>query len=463
MHLEDKVAQLFVVSNRDADLFRFVRDVHVGGVIWFAATTAEVRETTAQLHALAKTPLLVSADLEAGLGMRFTDALWWPPAMAVAATGEPRFAYEMGRATALESRAIGVNHILAPVADVNTNRANPVINTRSFGEDPAVVSQYVDAFTRGVQDAGCLACAKHYPGHGDTRVDSHIALPVTDRYELAPFRAAIAAGVASIMVGHLAVPSLDPSGLPATLSKPIIDLLRREYDGLIVSDAFDMGGITNQFSPGEAAVRGIEAGLDQILCSPDPDAAIAAVIDAVRSGRVKIDEPLERVMAAKRRVESSLPVDEDHRAVAADIARRAVRVVRDRNGLLPLRGRNAAAVVVSDWPEENQLGDATRAFERVYTIDSTTASLDIDADVLVLMLALRAKSYAGRIALPPAARELAQRHGAKTVAIAFGSPYLIDELPEVSTFINAYGIQPLLQHAAMTELTTCAAPRSSSP
>ncbi|HET7437639.1 MAG TPA: glycoside hydrolase family 3 protein [Thermoanaerobaculia bacterium] len=456
MQLEDKVAQLFVVSNRDADVVRFVRDLHVGGLIWFAATTDEVATTTAQLQALAPEPLLVGADLEAGLGMRFTDVMWWPPAMAIAATGEPRYAFEMGRITALEARALGVHHVLAPVADVNTNRANPVINTRSFGEDPAVVSEYVAAFTRGVQSAGALACAKHFPGHGDTRVDSHIALPATDRYELAPFRAAIAADVASIMVGHLAVPSLDPSSLPATLSKPIIDLLRREYDGLIVSDAFDMGGITNQFDAGEAAVRGIEAGLDQILCSPDPDAAIAAVVEAVRRGRIRIDEPLERVMAAKRRVDRT-PVPREvvdaaeHRALAEEIARRAVHVERDERGLLPLRASDIAAVVVSDWPEENQLVDAVRLLQpnRVYTADATTPSLDVDAEVILLLLALRAKSYAGRIALPDAARELAQKRGAKTIAIAFGSPYLMDDLPQVSTFLNAYGIQPVLQRAAI--------------
>jgi beta-N-acetylhexosaminidase len=229
-----------------------------------------------------------------------------------------------------------VNHILAPVADVNVDPRNPVINTRSFGEDPHDVARYVAAFVRGVQEEGCLATAKHFPGHGDTRVDSHRALPVLDvtrerldRVELVPFRAAIDAGVRSIMTGHLAVPVLDDTPapvraefenvygtssdevtrggtLPATVSKKMIDFLRRDlaFDGLIVTDSFDMGGLAAHFDPGEAAVRAIEAGNDQILYSADTDAAIAAVKHAVRTGRLKesrINESLERIASAAQR------------------------------------------------------------------------------------------------------------------------------------------------------------------
>ena len=262
--------------------------------------------------------------------MRFTDAEWWPPAMAIAATGDPAFAEEQGRATAHEALRIGVNHIFAPVADVNVDPRNPVINTRSFGEDPHDVARYVAAFVRGVQSEGCLATAKHFPGHGDTQIDSHRALPVLDvdrerleRVELVPFRAAIAAGVASVMIGHLAVPALDDTPvpvrrefenvygtfrdevtrfgtMPATLSKRVIDVLRNDlgFDGLIVSDAMDMGGLAAHFDPGEAAVRAIEAGIDQVLFSPDPDAAIAAVRERVSEAR--IDEAVRRVLRAKR-------------------------------------------------------------------------------------------------------------------------------------------------------------------
>ncbi len=179
MDLNEKIGQLFVVP-ANGDVVRHVRDNHVGGVIWFQSTTGEVAKMNAHLQSLAKTPLLISADLESGMGMRFTDATWWPSAMAIAATGDPSFAEEEGRVTAREALAIGINHILAPVADVNVDPQNPVINTRSFGEDPHDVARYVAAFVRGVQSEGCLATAKHFPGHGDTHIDSHLTLPRLD-------------------------------------------------------------------------------------------------------------------------------------------------------------------------------------------------------------------------------------------------------------------------------------------
>ncbi|MFP5247478.1 MAG: glycoside hydrolase family 3 protein, partial [Thermoanaerobaculia bacterium] len=275
MDLDAKIGQLFVVPAPHPDVARHVRENQVGGVIWFKTTTIEAKRVNAELQSLARVPLLISADLEAGMGMRFTDADWWPPAMAIAATGEPAFAEEMGRATAREALAIGIRHILAPVADVNVDPANPVINTRSFGEDPHEVARYVTAFIRGVQDEGALATAKHFPGHGDTHVDSHLALPRLDvtrerleQVELVPFRAAITAGVASVMLGHLAVPCIED--VPATLSPKAVALLRSMgFEGLVITDAMDMGAL--QLDAGEAAVRALEAGVDQVLYSADTD------------------------------------------------------------------------------------------------------------------------------------------------------------------------------------------------
>ncbi|HEX8252175.1 MAG TPA: glycoside hydrolase family 3 N-terminal domain-containing protein, partial [Thermoanaerobaculia bacterium] len=334
MDLDAKIGQLFVVPAPRADLIHHVRDNHVGGVIWFQTTTTEAATMNAHLQSLARVPLLVSADLEAGMGMRFSDAEWWLPAMALTATGEPAFAEQQARVTAREALAIGINHILAPVADVNVDPLNPVINTRSFGEDAHDVARYVAAFVRGLEEEGVLACAKHFPGHGDTHVDSHRALPTLhvtrqrlESVELVPFRAAIDANVSSVMIGHLAVPALDPTlvpvradfenvygtvraevprhgTMPATLSKPIVDLLRRDlaFDKLVVTDAMDMGGLAAHFDAGEAAVRALEAGVDQILFSVDTDAAVAAVRHAVMSGRITrqhIDQSVERVMQAK--------------------------------------------------------------------------------------------------------------------------------------------------------------------
>src|SRR5204862_5144283 len=226
LSFDEKIGQLFAVrgygvfmsesSPRYEELRDAVARQRVGGVVWFASNVYETAELTRRLQREARVPLLVSADLEAGMGMRFLDTTFWPPAMAVAATGDPSLAEQEGRVVAREARAVGVNHILAPVADVNVDPDNPVINARSFGEDPADVSRFVAAFVRGVQSEHVLATAKHFPGHGDTHVDSHRSLPILnvdrkrlDAVELLPFRAAIDAGVRSIMIGHLAVPSLD--------------------------------------------------------------------------------------------------------------------------------------------------------------------------------------------------------------------------------------------------------------
>ncbi len=482
MNLEQKIGQMFVVPAREGcgvdDLARHVRDNHVGGVIWFQSTTAEAARVTAHLQALAKVPLLISADLETGMGMRFTDREWALPAMALAATGDPALAEEQARNTAREALAIGVNHIFAPVADVNVDPLNPVINTRSFGEDPHDVARFVSACVRGIEGEGCLATAKHFPGHGDTHVDSHRSLPRLDvtrerleSVELVPFRAAIAAGVSSVMVGHLAVPALDPTPaparadfekvygtddaevprdatIPATLSPKMIDLLRRDlsFDGLVVTDAMDMGGLAAHFDAGEAAVRAIEAGEDQILYSVDTDFAIAAVMRAVRSGRIseqRIDESVERILHAKRKVERRplRPPTLSPQAID-EMAERSIALVRDTRGLLPLRAKKIAAIPVS--PHGDSLELALRELDAGYTPDA--------ADVVVLLLAIRPKSGAGNISVPAEIRALAERHAPKTIAIAFGSPYILRELADVSTFICAWGPQPVMQRAAMRAL-----------
>lgn len=470
MDLGAKIGQLFVVPAPRRDLVHHVRDNQVGGVIWFESTTAETAAMNAQLQSIARVPLLISADLEAGMGMRFTDAEWWLPAMALAATGDPSFAEEQARVTAREALAIGINHVLAPVADVNVDPRNPVINTRSFGDDPHDVARYVTAFVRGLEDEGVLACAKHFPGHGDTHVDSHRSLPVLDvtrerlgAVELIPFRAAVEAGVSSVMIGHLGVSSVDPTPvsiradfenvygtttaevphhgtIPATLSRPIIDILRRDlaYRGLVLTDSMDMGGLAAHFDAGEAAVRAIEAGEDQVLFSVDTDAAIAAVQAAVRSGRIsmtRIDDALERVMQAKRSLSRSRRT-KPPRFDKEEIAGRAVRIVRDANDLLPLRASRCAVVIVSPHGDAIDVGLQSNA-----TPD--------DAEVVLLLLAIRPKSGAGTIAVPEHVQRLARTHAQKTVAISFGSPYVLAELGEVSTFVCAWGPQPVMQRAAM--------------
>src|SRR5882724_549690 len=335
MTVDEKIGQLlfttyhgtFTSTDSPAyqQMLHDVNDLHAGGFILVTHITPlgiEKSQTyptavlSNQLQFKAKLPLLIGADFERGSAMRLDEGTSFPTQMAIAAGGDPRDAYTMGKITALEARQAGVQWIYAPVADVNNNPGNPIINTRSFGEDAARVSEFVSAYVRGVQENGGLATAKHFPGHGDTAADSHLDLPVirADRarlesLELVPFRAAIAAGAGSVMTGHLSVPALEPDpNTPATLSSNILTGVLREelgFQGLVVTDAMDMGGITVRFAPGEAAVRAVLAGADCVLMPPVPDAAFEALQEAVKSKRIsreRLDASVQRILEAKARL-----------------------------------------------------------------------------------------------------------------------------------------------------------------
>ena len=528
LSLEDKVGQLFIVaahgrfmneaSERYRELSRQVRENRVGGVCWFLSDVYETAELSRRLEAQARIPLLFSADLEAGAGMRFEDVTNWPWPMAVAAGGDPELAYRQGRIEAEEARALGISQIYAPVADVVGDPDNPVINVRSYGEDPADVSRYVAAFVRGVQDGGVLATAKHFPGHGATRTDSHRSLPVLDASResleseaLPPFKAAIAAGVASVMVGHLSIPSLDTEPappragalrdnpytkdpaevtkngtVPASLSRAAVDgLLRRDlgFSGLVVIDAADMGALTDHFTQGEIAVRAILAGADQIPKLADTDAAINAVKEAVRTGRIsreRLDRSVERILAAKARAGAPAPdparifrlVDSpEHRAVAEEIARKGLTLVREQAGALPLtRAARVAHLIVADALDSKVADDLRRELDRrlehlpeTFVLDPRSSDADLKtaiegasrADATLVSLFVRFQSGRGRIAAPPLARpalEGIRMRGGRIVAVSFGSPYVARELPELPTYVAAYGSQPVAQVAAVQAL-----------
>jgi len=292
MSLEEKLGQLMMLpfhgeftpleSAEYRELLRAVEQNHLGGFMLgtrlgpFGIERGKPYATAALINELQKTariPLLFAADFERGTAMRLENGTSFPHAMAVAASGRPEDAYTVARITAAEARAVGVHWIFAPVADVNSNPDNPIINVRSFGEDPQRVSAFVEAYVRGVEENGGLSTAKHFPGHGDTRTDSHLDLSAIssdaahlDAVELPPFRAAFAAGASTVMTGHLAVPALEPDpAKPATLSPRIIaGLLRHElgFNGLVVTDALDMGGVARHFTPAEAAVQSMLAGAD---------------------------------------------------------------------------------------------------------------------------------------------------------------------------------------------------------
>jgi beta-N-acetylhexosaminidase len=526
---EEKVGQLFVVVARGAfhnesspefrALLHQVRDNHVGGIHW--ASGSEVFETaflTRRLQAAAKIPLLFSADLEAGPGMRLNDTTYWPWPMAVAATGDPELARREGEIVAEESRAIGLNQIYAPVADVNVNPDNPVINVRSFGEDPREVARFVAAFVTGVQSRGVIATVKHFPGHGDTAIDSHRSLPVLnasrerlEQVELVPFRAAIAAGVGAVMTAHLAVPALDATPappreeglsenpymhdpaeitanatLPASLSPALINgLLRGElkFQGLVVTDALDMGGLVEHFDPPEAAIRAVLAGNDQVLKSTNTEAAMAGVRRAAESGRIpaaRLEESLRRILSAKARVGAPSPdfdrifrlVDNpEHRAVCEEISRRSITLVREASGALPLEaGLRVVHIIASDGGQgkvgediSRELAARLRNPPEVFVLDprtdpnvaETAVQAAGQADAVVLSLFVRFQSGRGTLALSDPPRGIVGRIAAaskRTVAVSFGTPYLLRELPELPTYIAAYGGQSDIQVAAARAL-----------
>jgi beta-N-acetylhexosaminidase len=396
MSADEKIGQLISIGynakflNQDSAEFRELRrqvtENHVGGVILFRGPVYESAVLVNRLQALAKWPLLVSADLEAGAGMRFDDTVNFPWNMALAAAGDPELARRQGVITAREARALGVQQLYAPVVDVNNNADNPVINVRSYGEDPADVGRFAAAFIEGAQSAGAMATIKHFPGHGDTAVDSHRGLPIInldrkrlDAVELAPFRAGIRAGVSSVMVAHISLPQIDPTEakplknaiapvdaeagteivtekatIPATLS-PVVNtqILRQElkFDGLIVTDSLAMSGLTLYFQQDEAAVRALLAGADQLLKPADTDAAVRGLRAALKSGRLtmeRVEQSARKILAAKYDLglarQRLADINEIDRVVgspesvklANDIASRAVTLVRDDAKLLPL-------------------------------------------------------------------------------------------------------------------------------
>ena len=511
MSLEEKVGQLLFTtyhgsftatdSGTYAQMMHDINDLHVGGFITIthgsplgivkdqAYPTAALAN---QLQAKSKLPLLIGADYERGTAMRQDEGTSFPTAMALAAAGNPKDAYTMGKITALEARAVGVQWIYAPVCDVNNNPGNPIINTRSFGEDPARVAEFAGEFIRGVEENGALATAKHFPGHGDTATDSHIDLPTIkadrdrlEHLELVPFRAAIAAGVGSIMTGHLNVPAFEPDpNTPATLSSNILtDLLRKQlgFQGLVITDALDMGGITVRYAPGEAAVRAFLAGSDALLMPPVPDAAYQAVLAAVKSGRIpqeRLDASLRRILQAKARLGLNKDRFVDVAALndkfgktawqetAQEISDGGITLLRDQQHLLPLDGiKPARGLLVSlysdpePYPGEDLEARLRTRFDSLVSLRADTKFVHADTlklppadsyDVIVLALFVRVSDRKGDIDIPADQVPLVDqiyKSGKPVVTLGFGSPYLIERFPQAQTWLAAFGISDVAQIA----------------
>ncbi len=502
-------------------------DQGIGGVSISIGVPDTYAAKLNRLQARARVPLLATSDFEnGGPGMRINHSYAlpsllpqgggssFPPTMAFGAAGSEDLVFDFARATAAEARAVGVHWLFAPVLDVNSNPANPVINTRSFGEDAELVGRLGAAFVRGARSGGALTTAKHFPGHGDTHADSHVELPVVtadrarlDSVELAPFRAALAAGADAVMTAHVAVPNVLGDARPATMAPEFMTgLLRDEmgFDGILFTDALRMAAITDAYGAAEASVAALQAGSDVLLAPADPAAAIEAVARAVETGvlsRGRLDRSVRRILEAKARlglhrerfVDPAAVADRvgapAHRALAERAAAESMTLVRDRHGLVPLRDGQTVLSVAYARPADLLAGRAFDAELRAASVQVASARVDPDtpwpvydsllhaarsADLVVVGAYVPPRSGAGASVLSaafraflgsaedaareadaaPAARETG---GGKLALISFGSPYVLSDVPAVGTYMAAWGDREVSQRAAARSLAGTAA------
>ena len=486
----------------------YVQKEKVGGFTISVGSPTEVAAKLNALQSMSKVPLLVGADLEAGAGFRarggyfvpnaidLGGAILFPPEMAVGATRDTTLAYEQGRLTAIEGRALGIHIAYAPVLDVNNNPDNPVINTRSYGEDPQLDARLGVAFIHGVQDHGMIATGKHFPGHGDTGTNSHLALPVVtvsrsrlDTVELVPFRAAVNGGVGAIMSFHGAMPALDSSNVPGTLSpKVLTGLLRGEmgFKGMIISDAMDMRGVLDQYGSDEAVKRAIAAGIDVLIQPLDVSQAIDAVVAGVREGRyteARLDSSVRRVVETKRKLGLAqrklvdlnalrfLVGDSSNLQIARRVAEKSITLVRDSLRQVPIAtgtgkvlsitlARRADLGAGNAFNAELRTGLPNLRTEFMATEDAPLnfprliAAAD-SADVTIVGSYVGQNWDAVSASAPQAFANFVQtliQRGRKPIVVAFGNPYLLQQLPWVGTYLVAWGGFPVSQTAAARAL-----------
>ncbi len=517
LSLRDRVAQLIlasatadVVSSTSPEFQRYrhwIRDLHIGGLIIANSTqngqvrSAEPYATAVllnRLQKLSKLPLLVGSDFERSASMRISDAVRFPYNMAYGAADDLEASRYEGLAAAREARSLGVHWIFAPDADVNSNPENPIINIRSYGEDPDAVSRHVAAFIDGAHSDPknpVMVTAKHFPGHGDTSTDSHLDLALLDKdrehldsIELKPFETAIAHGVDAIMTAHMSVPAIEPEDIPATVSpKVLTGLLRDElkFQNIIVTDAMDMQGLTKQFSGAEASIRALMAGADVLLMPPEPERVIAEIVKAVQKGRIprqRIDDSAARVLAAKIRLgltknrmvnlDSIGDVMDAKESVesAQRVSDRAVTLVRNEGDVIPLKDADRACVVIAVQSRASVSGArfaqdfARRAKNaRIITIDATMPRAELDAAVgdtsqcssIVVSANVAVAAYRGDVALGGELEPFIEKLTEGTspvVFVAVGNPYLLASFPKVAGYLATFSITQPSETSAVKAL-----------
>ncbi|MBV9404541.1 MAG: hypothetical protein JO211_04300 [Acidobacteriaceae bacterium] len=501
--MHDRIAQLIIVrgygdyppeNNAEYKTFaRWIREDHVGGFIVagrirngnvISAQPFEMAAFINHMQRLAKTPLLVASDFERGASMRVAETARFPYLMAFGAARDLSATRELGSATAREARALGVTWVFAPDADVNNNPDNPIINVRSYGEDPEAVASGVSAFIDGAHSDPAnyvLVTAKHFPGHGDTAEDSHMQLAKLDQpkeriesVELVPFRAAIEHGVDSIMTAHMSVPAFEPQAIPATVSQNVLTgLLRNElgFKGLVVTDALDMQGLASLFSEGEAAVRAIEAGADVLLMPMNPEVCIRAIMVAVASGRIsrqRIDASAAKVMAAKQRVGlfrtrlvnldriSDEIEDPKIDQLAMRVAEKALTLVKDDKHLFPGPSTGGSCLIVMTEGQFSQRGEALDAELRrgapdlkLYLSNSATpddvlaaiASDAVHCKQIYVAAFVTVSAYRGSVALEGGLNAFLKNLTLRSIPLALislGNPYLLRDFPNAGSYAATF-------------------------
>jgi beta-N-acetylhexosaminidase len=508
LSLEERIGQMFVVeftavyTHEHDQTYRYALEMinryHVGSLILAGGNVLDIPIITNKLQKVAKVPLFINADFEAGMtyGTPWRRSRGWSDRlprfvpgggtqfisqMGIGATGNPHFAYEFGRITALEARAVGIQWSNSPVADVNSNPDNPIINTRSYGEDPALVARMVAAYVRGAREGRMLATLKHFPGHGDTRDDSHMKLPLLntdlrrlDSVEFVPFKAGIAAGAGAVMTSHLSLPLIDSAKRPATLSPQIITGLLRNhlgFDGVVVTDGMRMQGITDQYGSADAAVAAITAGVDAVLGIEDIDKGFNGVLEAVHSGKLseeRINASVRRILAAKSwagldrcrtvSIDSLFARvgDPAFARISGRISDASVTLLRNARETIPLRRvSHVQLVAVTEEPSSSVGAELLDEFQA----DSAVASLTrvsndtgaerfallqeaaTRADVVVVGVYLSVVAWKGdRVFAPPLAEflESLRRYPCPVVLVAFGDPYVLGKLPETQVVMTPY-------------------------
>lgn len=502
-HLFDHEIEYPIWEATNAQMEGYITTLGIGGVILLGGSAAEIALRAQALQSMADIPLLIAADIEEGVGQRFSGATWFPPPMALGEIAwtdlnlANTYAHQFGQCTAREAIAIGLNWVLAPVVDVNNNPANPVINVRAFGSTPEIVTQLTQAFIQGAQQYPVLTTAKHFPGHGDTSIDSHLSLPLIDhdlrrldQVELKPFKGAISPEVRkpvdSVMTAHICLSALDQKH-PATLSKPILTgLLRQElgFDGLIVTDALVMGAITETYGPYEAAVLAVEAGADIVLMPADVEGCIQAICEAVRVGRLdegQIRVSVERIWRAKHKVSGPLGAGPScHNWEPAEPVTQVQQLAQPETlglakSILQASSRQGGAGFKPQGPGQNvilvdnvlscrYLPRTAPAISvpmgwgyKLTLLDSRSSQLPTTGLPTVVQLFIRGNPFRSGQNLVQLARkhlEMLIAAGDLQAVVFYGSPYVLEqlELPDGIPWVFSYGQMPMAQTLALENL-----------